>query len=67
MNNATNSCGSKKCDTANRSIGCTVTQCKYHCDSENYCSLDKIQVVTHEGNPTESKCTDCATFMPKQQ
>ena len=65
MNNTTNSCGSKKCDTANKAIGCTVSQCKYHCDSENYCSLDKIQVVTHESNPTMSQCTDCSTFEPK--
>lgn len=48
--------------SANKSIGCTVTQCAYHCASENYCSLDKINVGTHEQNPTEVKCTDCESF-----
>lgn len=65
MYEAKNACGTGKCNTANKSIGCTVTQCKYHCNSENYCSLDKIQVVTHESNPTMSQCTDCSTFEPK--
>ena len=31
---------------ANKCIECTVRQCAYHCDTENYCSLDKIQVGT---------------------
>ncbi|MBR2404028.1 MAG: DUF1540 domain-containing protein, partial [Clostridia bacterium] len=30
---------------ANKSIGCTVKQCAYHCGKENYCSLDKINVA----------------------
>ena len=47
---------------ANKSIGCSVTQCKYHCKSSDYCSLDKIQVGTHEPQPTESQCTDCQSF-----
>ncbi len=58
-------CGTDKCDIANKSIGCTVTQCIHHCKNENYCSLSKIEVVTHEGNPTEVQCTDCASFAPK--
>ena len=49
-------------NNANRSIGCTVTQCEYHCGNENYCSLEKINVGTHEQNPTEVKCTDCESF-----
>lgn len=47
---------------ANRSIGCTVTQCKHHCGSENFCSLDYIQVGTHETDPTVKQCTDCMSF-----
>lgn len=47
---------------ANQSIKCTVTQCKHHCNSENYCSLDCIQVGTHETNPTVKQCTDCLSF-----
>lgn len=47
---------------ANRCIACTVEQCTHHCSSENYCSLDKIQVGTHESNPTVKQCTDCMSF-----
>ena len=50
---------------ANKCIECTVTQCKHHCTSENYCSLDKIQVGTHEKQPTVPSCTDCNSFAPK--
>lgn len=56
------SCRTEK---ANQSIGCTVTQCEYHCSNDNYCSLDKIQVGTHEMNPTEAQCTDCNSFKVK--
>lgn len=50
---------------ANKSIACTVEQCVHHCDHENYCSLDKITVGTHEMNPTEEQCTDCMSFRKK--
>ena len=49
----------------NRSIQCTVTQCKHHCGQENYCSLDRILVGTHEANPTVDQCTDCKSFRKK--
>ena len=65
MNDYKNSCGTNSCNTPNQSIGCTVTQCAHHCGKENYCSLSKIQVVTHESNPTMSQCTDCASFKTK--
>ena len=44
---------------ANKSIECTVQQCQHHCGHENYCSLNKIQVGTHEAHPTVVECTDC--------
>ncbi len=47
---------------ANKCIECTVAQCAYHCDQENYCSLDRILVGTHESNPTMDQCTDCKSF-----
>ncbi|MBE6563404.1 MAG: DUF1540 domain-containing protein [Ruminococcaceae bacterium] len=50
---------------ANHCIACTVTQCTHHCGDANYCALEKIQVGTHEANPTEVKCTDCESFAPK--
>lgn len=46
----------------NKSIGCTVQQCKYHSQTQNYCSLDKVQIGTHEANPTMIECTDCQSF-----
>ena len=50
---------------ANKSIECTVAQCANHCESENYCSLDRILVGTHEANPTVDQCTDCKSFRKK--
>lgn len=50
---------------ANKSIQCTVSQCKHHCSQENYCSLDRILVGTHEANPTMNECTDCKSFEVK--
>ena len=50
---------------ANKSIECSVTQCRNHCANDHYCSLDKIQVGTHEANPTKDQCTDCLSFEMK--
>ena len=50
---------------ANKSIECTVQQCAHHCQGENYCSLNKILVGTHEANPTMDQCTDCKSFKKK--
>lgn len=50
---------------ANKSIECTVSQCAYHCDDANFCSLDHILVGTHEMNPTDQQCTDCKSFQKK--
>ena len=46
----------------NRGIECTVDECRYHSVSENYCTLDKILVGSHEANPTMDQCTDCKSF-----
>ncbi len=48
--------------TPNNSIMCTVEQCKHHCQTQDYCSLDNIRVGTHEANPTVVECTDCESF-----
>lgn len=52
-------------DNPNRSIACTVEQCRNHCSDQNYCALDRILVGTHEYNPTEDQCTDCKSFEKK--
>lgn len=49
-------------ENANKSIECTVTQCKNHCGSVNYCALNTIKVGTHEANPTQTQCVDCQSF-----
>jgi hypothetical protein len=46
----------------NSSIMCTVTSCKNHCSGESFCSLDRIQVGTHETDPAMNQCTDCQSF-----
>ena len=51
---------------ANKCIHCTVSNCKHHCQSEDYCSLDFIMVGTHEYNPTMDQCTDCKSLDLKQ-
>ena len=50
---------------ANKHIGCSVNNCAYHSKASNYCTLDKIEVGTHECNPTKSECTDCNSFLYK--
>ena len=50
---------------ANHCIRCTVNQCKHHCNAENYCSLECIEVGTHETDPTVKPCTDCMSFVKK--
>jgi hypothetical protein len=46
----------------NQSIGCTVTECKYHCKEDSFCTLEQIQVVKHEHGANTVECTDCGSF-----
>ena len=48
--------------SANKSIGCSVQQCKHHSGTENFCTLSSIKVGTHEANPKMVECTDCESF-----
>lgn len=50
---------------ANNCIGCTVSNCKHHHQNENYCTLQRITITTHESNPTKIECTDCGSFETK--
>ena len=50
---------------ANRHIGCNVNNCVYHCKDCNCCSLEHIEVGSHEINPTKAECTDCRSFKYK--
>lgn len=49
----------------NKSIKCTVENCRNHANTANYCSLDCITVGTHEANPAMDQCTDCLSFKKK--
>lgn len=49
----------------NTAIECSIENCKHHCNSADYCSLDKIKVGTHECDPTKIPCTDCQSFEMK--
>lgn len=53
------------CDKENKCIRCSVQQCKFHCDSSDYCTLDTVSIGTHEANPTEPACVDCKSFVRK--
>ncbi|MGI6497409.1 MAG: DUF1540 domain-containing protein [Oscillospiraceae bacterium] len=46
----------------NASIKCSVSECAYHANSKNYCSLNEIQVGACKSHPTSSDCTECASF-----
>ncbi|MDU1412966.1 MAG: DUF1540 domain-containing protein [Clostridium sp.] len=49
----------------NESIKCTIHNCKFNNEQENYCSLNQIKVGTHEANPKMVECTDCESFVLK--
>lgn len=46
----------------NKSIGCTVHDCRYHAQNEDYCTLNAIQVVNHQTPATTKENTDCGSF-----
>ena len=48
---------------ANHCIECSVTQCANHCQSENYCALERIRVGTHEANPVSYTHLFCPFVM----
>ncbi len=49
-------------EQANRSIKCSVDQCKHHCTNNQFCSLSSVKIGTHENNPTVCECVDCESF-----
>lgn len=50
---------------ANHAIRCTVRDCRHHNGQENFCSLDCIEVASHEKNPKDESCVDCRSFACK--
>lgn len=49
-------------ENINKSIQCTVEECRYHCSDCDYCSLDKILVGSHEKFGLGEYHTDCKSF-----
>ncbi|MEE1279561.1 MAG: DUF1540 domain-containing protein [Oscillospiraceae bacterium] len=49
-------------NTPNKSIYCTVEQCKFNSKKENFCTLDQVNIGTHEKDPTVPECVDCKSF-----
>lgn len=47
---------------SNHCIECSVRECKYHSCCDDYCTLEKIRIGSHEANPTVDQCTDCKSF-----
>ncbi|PKM95830.1 MAG: DUF1540 domain-containing protein [Firmicutes bacterium HGW-Firmicutes-1] len=50
-------------NSTNNSIGCTVTDCRYH-DTTDYCTLDHIDVVKSETmeDVAAQEATDCGSY-----
>ncbi len=46
----------------NRSIGCSVTECRYHAKNEQLCNLDRINVSKCSNAAVDEKDTECASF-----
>lgn len=51
--------------SVNSSIKCSVKNCQYNDEAKSYCTLNEIQIGTHETNPTVPECTDCESFKLK--
>ncbi|MDS1030515.1 DUF1540 domain-containing protein [Bacillota bacterium LX-D] len=46
----------------NKSIECTVQECKHHAKIDHYCSLPNIQITKHADKATNTEITDCGSF-----
>lgn len=46
----------------NDSIHCLVKECKFHCVNDDYCTLEKIDVVKHGAKADNIEATDCGSF-----
>ncbi|BCJ99385.1 DUF1540 domain-containing protein [Anaerocolumna chitinilytica] len=50
----------------NSSIGCRVSECKYHAGDSQHCTLDKIMVGKNESYSSKAEDTDCESFKAKE-
>lgn len=50
----------------NENIQCLVKDCRYHANSQDYCTLDSIR-VNNSGQASQSaKDTECGSFIAKE-
>lgn len=49
----------------NESIHCNVRECKYHCESEDYCTLQEVNIIKHGSMSNTIEATDCGSFEKK--
>ncbi len=52
-------------ENINRSIECSVEDCRHHCRECDYCSLDKIMIGSHMTLMQGERSTDCRSFDAK--
>ena len=52
--------------TANQNIGCTVTDCVYHCTDKDYCSLSQVHIGAQCKSPASKHSVDCESFKCKK-
>lgn len=50
---------------ANPSVKCSVTSCQNHCNNEDCCALDRIEVGADELNPTACQCVNRESFVAR--
>ena len=50
----------------NPNIHCTVEQCCHNLCSEHFCTLNMVEIGTHEPNPTVKECVDCNSFQKRE-
>ena len=46
----------------NKSIQCTVEDCKYHAGSCDHCTLNSVLIGSHNHTPLTEKETSCLSF-----
>ena len=51
----------------NHCIECSVTNCKHHNKTQNYCALEAISVGTHESEPKTPSCVDGRSFEAEEK
>jgi hypothetical protein len=51
-----------KSNLYNSAIKCSVPECENNQGAKGYCTLESIEIGTHEFYPTQQQCTDCQSF-----